>query len=89
MRSMIACIFPRAAFGNKVPQLMLEPVDRSDAHVYLSCLNSFAFDFSLRQKLQGQTINLFILEQLPVIAPANFEQTIGSIKSSDFIRVKC
>ncbi len=32
--------------------------------------NAFAFDFVLRQKLQGQAINLFILEQLPVIAPS-------------------
>jgi hypothetical protein len=30
----------------------------------------------LRQKLQGQTINLFILEQLPVIAPARFNEPL-------------
>ena len=49
-------------------------------------LNSFVLDFVLRQKLQGQTINLFILEQLPVIAPAQFESPIGSIRIADFIR---
>jgi hypothetical protein len=38
--------------------------------------NAFAFDFVLRQKLQGQTINLFILEQLPVIAPARFNEPL-------------
>lgn len=42
-------------------------------------LNSFALDFALRQKLQGQTINLFILEQLPVIAPEHFEQPLSAL----------
>jgi len=51
-------------------------------------MNTFAFDFSLRQKLQGQTINLFILEQLPVIAPAAFEQRIGKTKIADCIRAE-
>ena len=44
------------------------------------------FDFILRQKLQGQTINLFILEQLPLIAPARFEESVGGLKIADFIR---
>ncbi len=49
-------------------------------------LNSFAFDYVLRQKLQGQTINLFILEQLPVITPERFEERIGKTRIADFIR---
>jgi hypothetical protein len=40
------------------------------------------------QKLQGQTINLFILEQLPVIARAAFEQCIGKTKIADYIRAE-
>ena len=42
-------------------------------------MNSFAFDFVLRRKIQGQTINLFILEQLCVIAPERFERTMASM----------
>ena len=42
-------------------------------------LNSLAFDFVLRQKLQGQTINLFILEQLPAIAPNRFDQPLPTV----------
>ncbi|MCH8031258.1 MAG: hypothetical protein IIB09_05515 [Bacteroidetes bacterium] len=40
-------------------------------------MNSFAFDFVLRQKLAGQTINLYILEQLPVPTPEAFEERVG------------
>jgi Eco57I restriction-modification methylase len=89
-RSMIATLLPSAGFGNKVPLLIPQGLQPAAA-VHIACLlaanfNSFAFDFVLRQKLQGQTINLFILEQLPVIAPNRFEQSIGGIKIADFIR---
>ncbi len=86
-RSMIACIFPKAAFGNKVPQLLyaLEG-DKQQIPCLLATFNSMAFDFVLRQKLQGQTINLFILEQLAVIAPERFEACIGGTQIKEFIR---
>lgn len=90
MRSMIAMILPQSAFGNKVP--LLVPQDLEPERAAAVCLplvanlNSFAFDFILRQKLQGQTINLFILEQLPVVASERFEESIGAVKIADFIR---
>ncbi|MBA2590814.1 MAG: hypothetical protein H0U97_00570 [Gammaproteobacteria bacterium] len=92
MHTMIATLMPGVAFGNKVPVLI--PEDQSpenaavNAALLLANMNTFAFDFSLRQKLQGQTINLFILEQLPVIAPAAFEQRIGKTKIADYIRAE-
>jgi hypothetical protein len=43
------------------------------APLLLANLSSFALEFLARQKLQGQAINLFIFEQLTVIAPADFE----------------
>jgi hypothetical protein len=90
MRTMIAALLPCAGFGNKIPLLLPQGVSASEAAndsvLLLTNLNSFAFDFVIRQKLQGQTINLFILEQLPVIAPSAYEATIGKIKIADFIR---
>ncbi|MCK1715216.1 restriction endonuclease [Bradyrhizobium sp. 143] len=67
-RTFIAAIFPRVAFGNKLP-LLLPEVPQSDRREYLLCanLNSTVFDFVTRQKVQGQTLNLFIVEQLPVV----------------------
>jgi len=89
-RTMIATFMPGVGFGNKVPLLVpqtLLPRQAARAMALLAAnLNSFAFDFVLRQKLQGQTVNLFILEQLPVIAPEHFETLIGGVKIADFIR---
>lgn len=79
-RSMIATLLPGAAFGNKVPLLIPQAESPQAAVRTVSLIaanfNSFAFDFVLRQKLQGQTINLFILEQLPVIAPERFNEAL-------------
>jgi hypothetical protein len=90
MRTMIAILLPQAGFSNKVPILIPQDVPFGEAAasiaLLLANLNSFAFDFVVRQKLQGQTLNLFILEQLPVIAPAAFEEKIAGVKIADFIR---
>ena len=79
-RSMIATLLPGVAFGNKVPLLIPQGLPAQQAVRIVSLmaanLNALAFDFVLRQKLQGQTINLFILEQLPVIAPARFNDPL-------------
>ncbi len=59
-RSMIAALLPRSGFGNKVP--LWAPLDAAAvasssqwAPHMLANLNCFAFDFVVRQKLQGQT----------------------------------
>ncbi len=79
-RTMIATMLPVAGYGNKLPLLVSTdgtPVSAARTAALLgSNLNSLSFDFVLRQKLQGQTINLFILEQLPVIAAARFDEPI-------------
>jgi hypothetical protein len=76
-RTMIAAVMPGVGFGNKLPLLVPQGLSATEAVrsmvLLVATLNSLAFDFVLRQKLQGQTINLFILEQLPFIAPARFD----------------
>jgi len=80
-RTMMAAIAPGVGFGNKVPLLLAQP--RADeayqawAPLLLATLNSFVFDFVARQKVHGQTINLFILEQLPMVPKAAFACKIG------------
>lgn len=79
-RSMIATLLPGVGFGNKLPLLIPQAESLHEAVRTVSLIaanfNAFAFDFVLRQKLQGQTINLFILEQLPVIAPDRFNEPL-------------
>ncbi|MBZ0273897.1 restriction endonuclease [bacterium] len=74
-RTMIAAVIPRAAVGNTLP-LLLPSSDAADTGMRLLCMlanmNSFAFDFVARQKVQGQHLNLYIVEQLPFIAPETY-----------------
>lgn len=87
-RTMIAAAMPGYGFGNKLPLLLPDETDDYPqfAALLLANLNSFVFDYVLRQKLHGQTINLFILEQLPMIRPEQFQAEIGQIRIADFIR---
>ncbi len=81
MRTMIAAMAPLAGFGNTLPVLV--PTDEEaranyglTASLLLANLGTFAFDFVARQKVQGQHLNWFVVEQLPVIAPARFNDPL-------------
>ncbi|MCA3698905.1 MAG: restriction endonuclease, partial [Brevundimonas sp.] len=73
VRTMIATILPAVGFGNKVPVLLPTGPSR-DEWLLATNLNSSVFDFSTRQKVQGQTLNLFIVEQLPVVPPSAYDR---------------
>ena len=66
VRTFITALLPAVGFGNKVPVLKPETSERSE-WLLAANLNAMVFDFVTRQKVQGQTLNLFILEQLPVV----------------------
>ena len=78
VRTMIAAIVPRAGFGNSLPILLPIAEDgavqayKKEAYLLAANLNALAFDFVTRQKVQGQNLNWFIIEQLPVIPPDRF-----------------
>ena len=93
VRTMIACIGPRAGFGNSLP--ILFPINKAPAEIqaykegsYLVAANlsAFAFDFVTRQKVQGQNLNWFIVEQLPVIAPTDYDRSFGATTARDLVR---
>jgi len=77
VRTMIASVLPLAAFGNKLPLLSMPGLTAERgarlSGLLVANLNALAFDFVLRRKLQGQTINWFILEQTPVVPPARLD----------------
>jgi hypothetical protein len=79
MRTMIAAIIPTVAAGNKLPLLLPEATAITDyvnfAPLLLANLNALAFDFVVRQKIQSTSMNWFIVEQLPLIRPEQFEQS--------------
>ena len=50
-------------------------------------LNATVFDFVTRQKVQGQTLNLFIVEQLPVVPPERYERVcFGPKTAAEIVR---
>ena len=80
MRTMIDAIVPKCGVGNSMAMLLPEPgQEASYAHwapLLMANLSSMAFDFVLRQKVQGQNLNWFIVEQSVVIAPARFNEPL-------------
>ena len=82
---MIAAVLPAVGFGNKIP-ILLPTSDIKTEYLLAANFNSVAFDFVARQKLQGQTLNLFILEQLPVVLPGLYQRTFGPKSAADIVR---
>lgn len=86
VRTFISAVFPAVAFGNKVPILMPEKSNRED-YLLAANFNSVPFDFVTRQKVQGQTLNLFIVEQLPVVPPDTYEKVkFGKKTAGELVR---
>ena len=78
-RTVIAAALPRCAAANSLPLLLPAADDaeavaayRRTAPLLLANLNAQVFDWLARGKLQGQNLNLYILEQLPVIPPGAY-----------------
>jgi hypothetical protein len=91
VRSFIAAVVPFSGVGHSM-SVILPDAEAGSATppwthaLLLANLNSFAFDFLGRQKLQGQNFSAYILEQLPVIAPERFEYNIGGQHIAAYIR---
>ena len=92
VRTMIACIAPRAGFGNSLPIFSPAGKVSDDLQAYkegsylvAANLNAFACDFVARQKVQGQNLNLFIVEQLPVVAPVDYDRPFGDQTARDLV----
>ncbi len=90
VRTMIATLVPRSGFGNTLP-LMIPGTDelvayRESAWRLVACLNSFALDFVARQKVQGQHLNWFVVEQLTVLTIDDYSMTIGEKPAHALVR---
>ena len=94
VRTIIVTLAPRAGFGNSVPTFFQVNESENESmtayqkssYMLAANLNAFALDFVARQKLQGQNLNLFILEQLPVIAPDAYDRRFGAVTARKLVR---
>jgi hypothetical protein len=82
-RTMIACAIPVAAVGNTF--CLIHAAPDKPAACLLANLSSFALDYVARQKVGGQHLNFFIVEQLPVIPPERYDDTWHSVNLNDFV----
>ena len=89
-RTFIATCLPPSGSGHSMD--VLSPVESVEkefgviAAAILGNLNSISFDFVIRQKLQGQNISWYIVEQLPVIAPDGYDQKFGNTTACELVR---
>ena len=86
-RTTIATIVPWNGVSYTLPMLLPTEDDfpAIAAACLLSTLTSFCFDYVSRQKLQGASMSLTSLEQLPVIAPADYDRSFGATPARDLI----
>ena len=88
VRTMIAAIVPRAGCGHTLPVLV--PVTGSFDPLTMACvlanLNSLGFDFVARQKVQATHLTWYIVEQLPVVAPTDYDRQFGSVTARALVR---
>lgn len=87
-RTMIASVLPRCGAVHALPVLLpLDDIDnyRREAPTILANLNSFAFDYFARQKVQAQHLSWYIVEQLPVIPPAEYSRKFGKMTAREIV----
>ena len=71
IRTVVACIIPRAAVNHTFPLMMPSPDPRLVAALYAN-LSSIPFDYCARQKVGGLHLTYFTIRQLPVLRPGAY-----------------
>ena len=75
IRTVIACIVPRAAVNHKLPLMMPSPDSQLVASLYAN-LSSLPFDYCARQKVGGLSLTYFTMRQLPALPPSRYAMPV-------------
>ena len=88
VRSMIAALIPGVGAGNSFPLLLVKEEDAArKAALLVANLNAVPLDYVVRQKVQGQNLNWFIVEQLPIAPPERYETVrFGEKSAGEIVR---
>lgn len=75
-RTLISSPFPLSGVGNKIPLFLSPMISKGGklAAAYVAMLSSISFDYVVRQKLGGTTINFFIMQQFAALPPSAFSE---------------
>ncbi len=87
-RTTLSTILPWCGVSYTIPMLRSAGREFSamEAACLQSALSSFCFDYVSRQKLQGTSMSLTSLEQLPVITPDAYDRRFGDTTATDMVR---
>lgn len=90
-RTTIAAMLPRYGAGHTLPVLFPEKGDQSAqysefAPLVLANLNSTIFDYLARQKVHGNHLAWYLLEQLPVVPSDGYSRMFGQKSAAAIIR---
>lgn len=87
IRSVISTLLPKYGAGNSLPVLYPDESGIANVALLLANLNSIPLDYVARQKIQGQNLNLFVIEQFPVVPPDNYRKVkFGSQSTESLVR---
>jgi hypothetical protein len=72
-RTMISTMLPFTAVVNSAPLVSTDRPPRRECCL-LANLNSFAYDFVMRQKISNIHLNFFVVEQVPILPPDAYDE---------------
>ena len=78
-RTGIFSLIPFSGVSNKAPLTILKNANMASCCLFLSCVNSIPFDYILRKKMGGTSLNYFIVKQLPVLLSDMYSSNLRSI----------
>lgn len=90
-RTTIASLIPKFGAGHTLPVLFPtkaseEPTYIDWAPLVLGNLNAVILDYLARQKVHGNHLAWYLLEQLPVVPPAAYDRLFGAKTARDIVR---
>ena len=88
VRTMIASLVPQVGCVDTLAVLLPDNdcLDASATACLLSNFNSVSFDYVVRQKVQSTHVKMYTLEQLPVIAPGDYDRQFGDKTARELVR---
>ena len=94
-RTMIAALIPKVGAGHTLPVIFPElgghqggppsPSYASLAVLLLANLNSVILDYLARQKVHGNHLAWYLVEQLPIIVDADYQRRFGPKTAGDIV----
>lgn len=89
-RTTISAIIPRYGAGHTLPVLFPGKGDDKASYVQsapllLANLNCIILDYLARQKVHGNHLAWYLLEQLPVVSPREYDRAFGSKTAAEIV----